>query len=198
MKKIVLLFFLGLLNITCFGQHVFLSKNNLPKDTLEWNEKVTQLEDIFDIIRFFDANNEEFHDHTSEIPMGYPLDGDTDVSSHFGMRKHPIYHTNKFHKGIDLRGSTGDNVFCTASGIVDAVGLDPGLGKFVTVKHPNGFVSIYGHLSKIMVKKGTRIECRQLVGKVGATGKVTGPHLHYTIKKNGITLDPFELIYLKK
>lgn len=132
----------------------------------------------------------------TKVPAGYPLDKQIAVTSHFGVRNHPVHQVIKFHRGTDLKSQTGDIVFATGEGKVIQCGFDEHLGNFVKVQHSYGFESIYGHLSAISVKKGQKVSNETKVGKVGATGTVTGPHLHYTIKKNGVFLDPFEFLYL--
>lgn len=134
--------------------------------------------------------------YLSKIPSAYPLDKQISVTSHYGVRQHPVHQVLKFHKGTDLKGQTGEIVLASGDGMVIQTGFDEHLGNFIKVQHSYGFESIYGHLSKISIKKGQKITQGMPIGKVGATGTVTGPHLHYTIKKNGVFLDPFEFIYL--
>ena len=87
-------------------------------------------------------------------------------------------------------------VRATADGIVHQVGHDPSLGVFVRIRHAFGFETTYGHLSGYRVKAGQPVKRSEEIGRVGKTGMATGPHLHYTIKKNGSVVDPFEFCFL--
>ncbi len=160
-----------------------------------WDEILSPVYDLNDIINII-YNEEEKSELLTEIPSGYPLHADINVNSHYGVRKHPVHQSMKFHKGTDLDGNFGDRVYATADGRVIVVGFEEALGNYIKVQHKYGFESIYGHLQSVSVKKGMFIKKNTLIGKVGATGIVTGPHLHYTIKKNGHYLDPFEFIYM--
>lgn len=133
------------------------------------------------------------------LPSVLPVDVPVDVfiiTSPFGMRRHPIYQQSRFHEGIDVKAGAGMIVKATASGIVREVGHHPALGVFVRLQHAFGFETTYGHLSKLCVQPGQSVVRNQQIGKVGQTGLVTGPHLHYTIKKNGSIIDPFDFCFL--
>ncbi|ALO16535.1 Glycyl-glycine endopeptidase ALE-1 precursor [Salinivirga cyanobacteriivorans] len=112
------------------------------------------------------------------------------ISSHYGMRLHPIYKRWKMHHGIDYAAQIGSPVYSTGKGIVKAAYYASGYGKVVKVDHGFGYLSIYAHLDKYIVKKGDTISRGQLVGYVGNTGSSTGPHLHYEIRKNNQTQNP--------
>jgi murein DD-endopeptidase MepM/ murein hydrolase activator NlpD len=102
----------------------------------------------------------------------------------------------KFHRGIDLQGIDGEQVIASGNGKVIDTGFREDLGNFIKIKHKYGFESVYGHLSKIKIKKGQLVTKGQVIGRVGSTGKVTGPHLHYTLKKNETYLDPFDFLFM--
>lgn len=123
----------------------------------------------------------------------YPLMG-TRISSDFGTRKHPIRKVVKHHNGVDLAAPEGAQVRSIQSGVV--VFADPygSYGNLIVVQHQNGITSHYGHCKTIQVKPGQRVSAGQLLGTVGATGKVTGPHLHFEIRKAGEALDPEAVI----
>jgi len=112
------------------------------------------------------------------------------ISSGYGMRKDPFHGKQRFHGGIDIAAATGTPVLATASGTVTDVGNGRGLGQYVTVAHNDGSESTYGHLSAQNVREGQRVSQGQTVGKLGSTGRSTGPHLDYRIKKNGQRIDP--------
>ncbi|NJO00314.1 MAG: M23 family metallopeptidase [Bacteroidia bacterium] len=113
------------------------------------------------------------------------------LSSLYGHRTDPISHQASFHAGIDLPAVTGAKVYATADGRITGTGYEPaGLGMYVVVQHAFGFETIYGHLSGFCYEVGTKLRRGQCLGYVGSTGYSTGPHLHYTIKKNGRWVDP--------
>jgi murein DD-endopeptidase MepM/ murein hydrolase activator NlpD len=110
-------------------------------------------------------------------------------------RMHPVLHVVMPHNGVDLRASTGTPVFATAAGTVTSVGNDGPCGNKVEISHPGDIVSIYCHLSRFAagLHVGQHVETRQLIAYVGQTGRVTGPHLHFGIKKGGQFIDPMTL-----
>ena len=112
------------------------------------------------------------------------------VSSHYGRRFHPIYKRWKMHHGIDYAANIGSPVYATGKGIVKAAYYASGYGKVIKIDHGFGYLSVYAHLNKYIVKKGDTISRGQLIGYVGNTGISTGPHLHYEIRKNNRTQNP--------
>lgn len=118
------------------------------------------------------------------------------ISSRFNPRRmHPVLHTVTPHNGVDFAASTGTPVYATAAGIVKIAGDSGPCGNMVQVLHPNGLVSAYCHLSRFAggLHVGQHVEARQLVGYVGQTGRVTGPHLHFAIKRGEAFIDPLSL-----
>lgn len=118
------------------------------------------------------------------------------VSSSYGNRRHPILNEYKHHSGVDLPGQTGENVYATADGIVVAAESAPTIGNHVKLQHDYGFTTIYGHLSNICIIQGDSVHIGQIVGHVGSTGRSTGSHLHYGIKKYGREQNPLPYCYL--
>ena len=118
------------------------------------------------------------------------------VSSYYGRRIHPLLHEYKHHSGIDLPGNMGEPVHAAADGVIIETGETPIIGMFIRIRHAYGFSTLYGHLSKIEVMRGDTIHIGQMIGKVGNTGRSTGPHLHYGISKNGREQDPLPYCYL--
>ena len=114
----------------------------------------------------------------------HPLPG-ARQSSGFGWRKDPIHGRHAFHGGIDLAASQGTPVQSAESGEVIFAGDKSGYGRTVLIRHEYGYVTLYGHLSKILVKKGDKVRRGTDIGRVGKTGRVTGPHLHFEILKEG-------------
>jgi murein DD-endopeptidase MepM/ murein hydrolase activator NlpD len=112
------------------------------------------------------------------------------MSSPLGMRMDPFLKGPAIHTGIDLRGDAGDPVRVTANGKVTVASWQGGYGKMVEVDHGNGFSTRYGHMSEIDVKVGDQVRIGQTIGKVGSTGRSTGPHLHYETRINDEAVDP--------
>jgi murein DD-endopeptidase MepM/ murein hydrolase activator NlpD len=133
-------------------------------------------------------------DHLSQVlgtvPLRKPVAGEVDMSSTFGVRMDPFLHRPAMHTGLDLRGDTGDPVHVTASGKVSMAGRDGGYGNMVEVQHGNGLATRYGHLSEIDVKVGQYVRIGEVIGKIGSTGRSTGPHLHYETRVAGEAVDP--------
>ena len=134
----------------------------------------------------------------TQIPIIPPLLGDNKLktSSKYGYRIHPIYHTLKFHAGIDMATTTTDTIVVSAEGVVEQMGYQSGLVNYIVVRHQFGFVTLYGHLKTVFVRPNQIIGVAQTIGLVGNTGIVTGKHLHYTIIKNGYYLNPYLMMYL--
>jgi murein DD-endopeptidase MepM/ murein hydrolase activator NlpD len=124
------------------------------------------------------------------VPLGSPVIGETDMTSPFGMRKHPIFRRMAVHTGIDLRGDTGEPVRATATGKVTIAGRQGGYGNMVEISHGNGLATRFGHLSSIGVKVGQVVRIGEIIGNIGSTGFSTGPHLHYETRVNGQPVDP--------
>jgi murein DD-endopeptidase MepM/ murein hydrolase activator NlpD len=124
------------------------------------------------------------------VPVRKPLMGEIDTSSGFGMRMDPFLNAPAMHTGLDFRGNMGEAIRATAAGKVTQAGWNGGYGKLVEVDHGNGFATRYGHLSEINVSVGQSIRIGQTIGKLGSTGRSTGPHLHYETRIEGDAVDP--------
>jgi len=118
------------------------------------------------------------------------------VSSPYGMREHPTLKKELFHEGIDISAYVGAEVHSTAQGRVEKIMYSKyGYGNRILIKHAYGFETLYAHLGTIKVKKGQWVRKNQLIGTVGNTGRSTGSHLHYEIRKNGEPRDPLGYFY---
>ncbi len=117
------------------------------------------------------------------------------VTSKYGKRKHPVTKKWRFHHGIDLAGTWQENIKVSADGVVTFAGYHGSFGKVIRIRHNYGINTTYGHLAKILVKKGQIVSEGQIIGKMGRTGRVDGAHLHYEISVNGKSKDP--AIYFK-
>jgi murein DD-endopeptidase MepM/ murein hydrolase activator NlpD len=114
----------------------------------------------------------------------------TRITSSYGMRFHPVLGRRKKHNGVDYGAATGTKVWSVARGRVKYAAWAGASGKLVIVSHANGYETIYAHLSRINVRKNQYVAQRQLLGRVGTTGRSTGPHLHYGMKRHGRYVDP--------
>jgi murein DD-endopeptidase MepM/ murein hydrolase activator NlpD len=116
------------------------------------------------------------------------------ITSPYGYRKSPFTGIRQFHSGLDIGSPAGTPVKAAMSGRVSAVGWDDVLGNFVAISHHSGYRTLYGHLSVIRTKSGAYVGTGERVGDVGSTGLSTGPHLHFTVYKNGVTVNPRALM----
>jgi murein DD-endopeptidase MepM/ murein hydrolase activator NlpD len=116
-----------------------------------------------------------------------PLD-ETKITSEFGFRRY------RWHHGTDLKLNVGDPIYSTFDGIVRIRSYDrTGYGYYVVVRHKNGLETLYGHMSKILVEVGQEVKAGDLLGLGGNTGRSTGPHLHYEIRYQGLSINPTEV-----
>jgi murein DD-endopeptidase MepM/ murein hydrolase activator NlpD len=128
-------------------------------------------------------------------PMGYPRL--SSITSAFGYRSDPFDgESAELHPGIDFRGAKGDPVHVTADGNVIFTGRKGGYGNCIIIQHKNDFQTLYGHLSHIDVKEGQSVKTGDVIGKVGSTGRSTGTHLHYEVRKNGKPVNPVKFLTL--
>lgn len=116
------------------------------------------------------------------------------VSSPFGYRKDPFTGERAFHAGIDIAAAKGTNVLASAEGVVNSVGTHPRLGRYIRIDHHTGEYSLYGHLSAIHVEAGQKVTTQQVIGAVGSTGRSTGPHLDYSLRRNSKPIDPLKVL----
>jgi murein DD-endopeptidase MepM/ murein hydrolase activator NlpD len=123
-------------------------------------------------------------------PQGIPLKVTTEITSEFGVRRNPFGRGGEFHNGLDFKGWYGTPIHVTAPGVVEVAESSGGYGHHVIVNHGYGYRTLYAHMSKIEVSQGTQVQKDQVLGYVGNTGRSSGPHLHYTIYRDGVAIDP--------
>lgn len=128
------------------------------------------------------------------MPLARPIAGDADLTSTFGYRLDPFTRSPALHSGIDFRGETGTPVRATGAGVVTLAEYWGGYGNLVEIEHAGGVTSRYAHLSSIGVREGQRIRAGQTIGRVGSTGRSTGPHLHYETRIDGEAVDPIRFL----
>jgi murein DD-endopeptidase MepM/ murein hydrolase activator NlpD len=117
------------------------------------------------------------------------------MRSGFGGRRHPILGYVKMHTGVDWATAYGTPIFASGNGVLEKVGLEGGYGKYIRIKHNNGYETAYGHMSAFAkgMEAGKRVRQGQVIGFVGSTGLSTGPHVHYEILVNGRFVDPMRV-----
>ena len=120
----------------------------------------------------------------------------TRTASGFGWRIDPIYHTRRFHAGMDFTAPTGTDIFATGNGRVVSAGWQQGYGNCVEIDHGYGYRTLYGHMHKIGVRVGQKLTRGDVIGTVGSTGKSTGPHLHYEVHFRGKPVNPQNFYFL--
>ncbi|OCW58708.1 M23 family metallopeptidase [Hoeflea olei] len=150
----------------------------------------TTLEDLDQALNRLDTVKR----HARALPIGIPAPG-REITSRFGNRPDPFLGRLAFHGGIDFRTPTGTPIFSTGAGVVTHAGRNAGYGKMVEIDHGNGITTRYAHLSAVEVAEGDRVAPGTRIGKSGSTGRSTGPHLHYEVRRNGNAVDPMR--YLK-
>ncbi len=130
-------------------------------------------------------------------PNGIPVVGKIKISSEYGLRRNPFGGGSyEVHRGIDFVGAVGNIITATGDGVVTLAGHNGGYGITVTIDHGNGYESLYAHMSKLKVAVGESINRGQIIGYIGSTGRSSGPHLHYSLYKDGESINPRQLLKL--
>jgi len=120
-----------------------------------------------------------------------PVDG-ARLSSRFGMRQHPIMGFSVMHRGVDFAAPTGTPIFAAGDGTIDIIGSQGGYGRYIRIRHTGSYATAYAHMSAFGrgLKKGMRVRQGQVIGRVGTSGRSTGPHLHYEVVRDGKQVNP--------
>ncbi len=154
--------------------------------------------DSYELYRFEDNNYIEYFNSdgksATKALMKTPING-AKLSSAYGMRKHPILGYNKKHMGVDFAAPIGTPIMAAGKGHIEYVGTNGGAGKYIRIKHLNGYKTSYSHLSSYAsgIQKNVRVKQGQTIGYVGSTGLSTGPHLHYEVIFNGKKINPMNM-----
>jgi len=140
----------------------------------------------------------DFYDETGKSAKKFlvrkPV-ADGTMRSGFGARNHPLLGYFKMHTGVDWAAPLGTAIYASGNGIVDKVGWESGYGKYVRIRHANGYETAYGHMTAFarLTQPGARVRQGQVIGYVGSTGLSTGPHVHYEVMVNGRFVDPLRV-----
>jgi murein DD-endopeptidase MepM/ murein hydrolase activator NlpD len=165
-----------------------------PANKSEGGEADHDIISINEISNFYENYLNRVIHNISYTPLGLPYRGA--ITSTFGHREDPFGNGVETHKGMDIQGPMGGAVKAMAKGTVIFAGPKGGFGNCIILKHGNGFETLYGHLSKILVHTGDNIIIGQQIGNIGSTGRSTGPHLHYEIHQNGQKINPQSFLNL--
>jgi len=158
-----------------------------PSADLMLEEMRLRLSSLGDLIE--DAHRQR--DKNAHTPSVWPTkDPKRRINSKFGQRRDPITNKWKHHGGVDISADYGSPILATGDGVVVFSGYDQYLGNLVQIDHGYGLQTWYGHMSKRDVKKGDVVKRGMVLGKVGSTGRSTGPHIHYEVHQNGKRVDP--------
>jgi murein DD-endopeptidase MepM/ murein hydrolase activator NlpD len=159
--------------------------------------EIEQLDDSsveqFDEYQVLLATVKEIKKIQEATPSIFPVEGGS-ISSEFGYRQSPFKDSREFHSGLDISSHKGTSVKATANGFILYAGYNGDLGKEVIIDHGFGIVTTYGHMSEVKVKTGQQIQRGSVIGRVGNTGRSTGPHLHYEVRLNNNPINPQKYI----
>lgn len=168
------------------------SNQTAASDLMKLNRLIEEMSSSYDfdkeVAAKLEKSNTALENYVDSLPTLLPARGI--ISSNYGMRIHPTTKKNAQHNGIDIAADTGDPILAAASGIVTSSGYMSGYGYAVIIDHQNGFKTLYGHASKLLVEKGEKVKKGQVIAKVGSTGRSTGPHLHFELQVNNKAVDP--------
>jgi murein DD-endopeptidase MepM/ murein hydrolase activator NlpD len=142
------------------------------------------------VVDYYDETGKSAKKFLVRKPLGQGI-----MRSGFGSRNHPLLGYMKMHTGVDWAAPLGTPIYASGNGVVDKVGWESGYGKYVRIRHSNGYETAYGHMTAFAraTQPGARVRQGQVIGYVGSTGLSTGPHLHYEILVNGRFVDPLRL-----
>lgn len=131
----------------------------------------------------------------THIPAIKPMEGYYRMHG-FGMRKHPIFNVVRPHEGIDIANDSGTPIYATGNGTVSSAGrTQAGYGNMIILNHGYGYSTLYGHMSKVLVRAGQTVKRGDLIGRCGNTGISTNPHLHYEVRLNGVLQNPVDFFF---
>jgi murein DD-endopeptidase MepM/ murein hydrolase activator NlpD len=156
----------------------------------------TLLEGLESRLQSVRSNVERRNALAAATPSIWPAQGW--LTSTMGPRTDPLTGDADYHSGLDIAGDKGQPVYATAAGVVTQAGYANGYGNVIVVDHGFGLETRYGHLSAFMVHTGDHVKRGEMIAKLGATGRTTGPHLHYEVMANGRLLNPLQLLTQQK
>jgi murein DD-endopeptidase MepM/ murein hydrolase activator NlpD len=180
-------------NVESLREHQLLTS---IKDILvNLKSRITAQRKSYDEVDNLVKNKEQMLAHTPAIQPVSNKDLNR-IASGFGYRIDPVYKTTKFHAGLDFAAPQGTPIYATADGrVITAGNTGNGYGNHVIINHGYGYETLYGHMVRVKASNGKSVQRGEIIGWVGSTGKSTGPHCHYEVRKNGTKLDPIYFFY---
>ncbi|OPA74097.1 hypothetical protein BVG16_25445 [Paenibacillus selenitireducens] len=176
------------------GDYFPVDQDEIMRLAQETTQEYDQMEAILDVMRQNVSNTvQHVKDVFQNTPTGWPTSSRR-LTSSFGYRRDPMTRRAAFHAGVDIAGSVGDPVFAAADGKVITTGSDGSRGKYIVIEHSKGYQTWYMHLHRIDVREDERIVKGERIGRLGNTGRSTGPHLHFQIVKEDQPIDPLPFI----
>lgn len=173
----------------------YLVKRNMLKFDAIGGDAGSEKNSVIPLVEFYGEQSDVFLEKVKQTPTGLPHDGRE--TSAYGYRTNPFGgHSGEFHPGIDFKGEMGEPVFSTATGIVERCDWYNGYGNAVVLRHSDEITVLYGHLSKINVVLGQKVNAGDVIGFIGSTGRSTGPHLHYEIRRINEDINPNQYLNL--
>lgn len=170
-----------------------LISNSIQKPSLEKPEIIRKrASEVEQNLKILDQYFKDQSLRLAALPSIWPTRGY--LSGFFGNRRDPFTGKIDFHPGLDISTQLGNKVFATANGLVIVAEYRKGYGNIVIIDHGYGFSTLYAHLSKITVKEGQKVKRWDVIGFVGTTGKSTGPHLHYEVRRDNQAVNPLDFI----
>ena len=164
---------------------VFSTKGELPSPDASRANRILNQMDRLNLYRIA----------AEKAPFALPVKNSYRFTSPFGYRRDPKTGGRRLHKGVDFAGPVGTPLYATADGTVVHAGWSSGYGRLVKIQHEFGIETRYAHMSRLNVKVGQRVSRGTRIGDMGASGRVTGPHLHYEVRVGGKAVNP--MIYIK-
>jgi len=164
--------------------------HGVPISNLVWQNRLKSADHLQENQKIFIPN---LHSSGFAPPMRIKLV----LTSNYGYRRHPVLKRRMFHHGIDFRARKRTRVYASKSGKIVRSGWRSGYGNYVLIKHAEGFETLYGHLYIIRVKNRQYVKKGQVIALSGNTGRSTGPHLHFEIRKNGKSINPIHYLNLR-
>ncbi len=173
-----------------FGENILEIKSKAERNMKRMLGQSASYKELLKLVK----DKENMVAHIPAIQPILPKDL-TRFGSPFGMRMHPILGYARMHYGVDLTAPTGTPIYAPGDGVVFRSGWSNGFGKHVRIDHGYGYVTVYGHMSKLKVRPGQKVKRGDIIGEVGSTGLSTSPHLHYEVRVNGQWVNPVNFYY---
>ena len=126
--------------------------------------------------------------------FAWPAPSYTRISDDYGQRIHPILGVQQFHNGVDMASPSGSPILAAYDGEVVAASYSATMGNYIMIDHGDGLITIYMHASALLVSQGQTVVRGEQIGKVGSTGRSTGPHLHFSVRKDGSYVSPWNYL----